>query len=275
LLIVLFTVLIGPALLVLFGTLMRRSSVFVAPFVLSLLAEVGVLIMGLLQLIVPPGGLDEKFRDASNGNVDAVVPGAHSALRWAFSRRVRVNAYFLLGITAEARGDFVDAADAFAHALELMSVGHLAGELRRVASLTAGHHALCVAGTGRPDDARVALAQAEQLLTVDLGPAAREPQQAGAYPFRQGSDPRAVTALAAIATAHANGAYRDALDTITHEAVALDHGLLPRERNLVLALERSATTALGAAGAMRGAEELVGDPNTEDEVWAARYLSGP
>jgi hypothetical protein len=275
--VLLYMFIFGPALITLFAVLMDSSPVFVALFVVSLLANIGVLFVTIIRIFIALATLRGKYQDALNGNTAAVLRSAHGALRWVFRGDIRLAAYYLLGLTAEARGDFADAAEAFACAVKSMPIGNLAVTKRRVGGLAAGHLAFCLAGAGRPQEAHRALAQAQQYLM--LGPGAfdfMEPLNQGFSTLggiEPGRDPRAVVALAGIATAHANGAHRDALDIITREGQALGYGILPRERALVMALERKTRATLDAAGVMRGAAELAPAPGNQDEAWAARYLS--
>jgi hypothetical protein len=273
----LYLFIFGPALIVTFAALLDVSPVFGVFFGLALLANVVMLFVTILPIFVAMARLRNKTPDALMGNTQEVLPAAHSALRWVFRGDIRMSAYYLIGMCAESRGDFADAAEAFQCALKAMPLSNIQSTKKRVCGLSAAHLAFCLAGSGRPVEAHYALTQAQQYLM--MGPGAfdfMEPLNQG---FTQlgsiepGRDPRAMVALAGVATAFANGAHRDALDIITREGQALSYGVLPRERALVMALERKTRALLDGAGAMRGAAELASAPPNGDEAWAARYLS--
>ena len=274
----LYLFIFGPALIITFAAMLDVSAVFGVLLAVAVLANVAVLLLTMIPILIAMSGLRGKYPAAIMGNTQAVLPGAHSALRWVFRGDVRLSAYYLIGLTAEARGDFADAAEAFQCALRAMPMGNLAVTRRRVCGLAASHLAFCLAGARRPEEAHHALVQAQSYLM--MGPGAfdfMEPLNAGFTTLgsvEPGRDPRAMAALAGVTTAFANGAQRDALDIITREGQALSYGVLPRERALVLALERKTRALLDGAGPMRGAAELATSPGNDDEAWAARYLSG-
>ncbi len=275
----LYLFIFGPALVITFAAMLDVSPVFGVLLAVAVLANVGVLLLTMIPILISMGSLRGKYPDAILGNAQAVLPGAHSALRWIFRGDMRLSAYYLIGLVAEARGDFADAAEAFQCALRAMPMGNLAVTRRRVCGLCASHLAFCLSGAGRPQEAAHALMQAQQYLM--LGPGAfdfMEPLNAGFTTLgsvEPGRDPRAMAALAGVTTAYANGAHRDALDIITREGQALSYGVLPRERAVVMALERKTRALLDGAGAMRGAAELAAAPGNNDEAWAERYLSRP
>ncbi len=275
----LYLFIFGPGLVITFAALLKTSPVFGVLLAVALLANVAALFLTIIPILIAMGGLRGKYPDAIMGNTQAVLPRAHSALRWIFRGDIRLSAFYLIGLAAEARGDFADAAEAFQCALRAMPMGNLAVTKRRVCGLAASHLAFCLSGAGRPQEAHYALTQAQQFLM--LGPGAfdfMEPLNAGFTALgsvEPGRDPRAMAALAGVTTAFANGAHRDALDIITREGQALSYGVLPRERALVTSLERKTRALLDGAGALRGAAELAEAPGNNDEAWAARYLSRP
>ena len=275
----LFVFVFGPGAIIACAAMLDVSAVFGALLALFLLLDLAALFLTVIPIFMAMSRLRGKFPDALTGNAEAVLPAAHSALRWVFRGDIRLSAFFLVGLVAEARGDFADAAQAFDCALRAMPMGNLVVTKRRVCGLAASHLAFCLAGAGRPQEAHAALMRAQQYLM--LGPGAfdfMEPLNQGFTTLgsvEPGRDPRAMAALAGVTTAYANGAHRDALDIITREGQALYYGLLPRERALVAALEHRTRASLDAAGAMRGAAELAPSPGSHDEAWAARYLSRP
>jgi hypothetical protein len=275
---VLFLLFLGlPIATVVLGVLSSVSDVFAILAVCTGCLIPILFILVLVPILTSLGKLNGLGREAIAGDADRVLPAAHSALRWVFRGDIRLSAFFHIGLVAEARGDFGEAAEAFKHALASMPMGNVAKTKRRVGGLAASHLAFCLAGCGRPADARNAIVQAQQFLMI--GPGAldfMDSLNAGFTALGEiepGRDPRAVAALAGAATAYANGAFRDALDIVTREQQTWSYGLLPRERALVAMLDRRARAALEAGGAMRtGGGELV--PQNGDEAWATRYLSG-
>jgi hypothetical protein len=277
-LLIILTLFLGlPVATIAFGILSSVSDVFGILAVVTGCLFVPLFFFIIIPIVTSLGKLNGLARDAIAGDADKVLPAAHSALRWVFRGDIRLAAFFLIGLVAEARGDFGDAAEAFRHALASMPMGNVAKTKRRVGGLAASHLALCLAGSGRAADARNAIMQTQHYLTI--GPGALDFMDSLNSGFtalgelEPGRDPRAVAALAGAATAYANGAFKDALDIITREQQTWAYGLLPRERALVAMLDRRARTALEAGGAMRaGGGDLV--PQNGDEAWATRYLSG-
>ena len=267
-----------PLIALAFGLLSMVADVFGLVAVLVLLLDMPVVLLVCIPIFTSLGRLRSLSGAALVGNTDLTLPPAHFALRWVFRGDIRLVAFYTLGLTAESRGDFREAAEAFRCALSSLPMGNVAKARRRVGGLCASHLALCLAALGREHafEARDALMRAQGFLMI--GP--------GAFDFmfdlnasftslselEPGRDPRAVAALAGAATAYVNGAYREALDILGHEQQAIFYGFLPRERALAAALERRARAALDVGGMLRAAGNVDLRADSPDEAWAGHYL---
>jgi hypothetical protein len=88
--VLLYMFIFGPALITLFAVLMDASPVFVALFVVSLLANIAAFFTTIIRIFMALATLRGKYQDALNGNADAVLSSAHGALRWVFRGDIRL-----------------------------------------------------------------------------------------------------------------------------------------------------------------------------------------
>jgi tetratricopeptide (TPR) repeat protein len=210
------------------------------------------------------------------GDVASAVPLCQSALATVFRADVRARALHVLGLTAEANGDFLEAADLFARAEQTIPAMTAEKYKRHARALMLSHRALALTALGRLDEAdfvarrvsAIYATPASTALDIFTDDAAFGSFGVGAAmrDLEPGRDPRALVALASAVVLSARGMPREAVDLLARERYVLQHGLLPREKALIASVELRAGTQLGG-GPMR----LPGAAAPLDP-WAERVL---
>lgn len=216
--------------------------------------------------------LREAAPGAVHGDFERVRAAAHFVLRWVFRSDFQTRALYMLGLCAEARGDLLEASDLFRRALLMLPVGAAPQRRAAASALLRGHQILALTGLGALDPAAALLRQlhadlqrsttqgALDALLDDgdwgLGAVSVNSTLAQLEP---GRPPRALAALAGALLAVRRGHAREALDVLAREQASLSGGTLPRERELLAAIDRSARVALSSGGPMRALDVPAGD----------------
>lgn len=273
---------------VLFGP-MVLAPLFVVAASLVDLAGLGVLfgIVAFLGGVV--AGWVFLLRGASNvktageawlaGDYARAIALSQSALATVFRADIRTKAFHVLGLSAEANGDFAEALDLFDRVLAMMPAFGTATNKARANVLVHSHRALCLVALGRIEEADAAVRHASFVFA--------QPANAGAFDFlvndeafgtlgvnkalaemEPGRDPRALLTLATVVVLSARGMAREALDILERERATVARGLLPREHALFRGAEARARRALAA-----GVHRVADAPEEAVDPWAARVLA--
>lgn len=215
------------------------------------------------------------------GDFVSPIDLCHVPLGRVFRADVRTRALHVLGLVAEANGDFVEAADLFERA-SLMVPSFAQDKWQRHARvLMFSHRAIALVATSRLDEADACVRAASALFP---------PRAPGALDFltndemfgavgvsaamrdlEPGRNARALLTFACVVTLSARGMVREAIDLVERERPILHAGLLPREQALVTRAEMHARGLL-AGGPMRmpGVAPVLVHPDAE--AWADRVL---
>jgi hypothetical protein len=194
-----------------------------------------------------------------------------------FRPDVRIRAFYTLGLLAERRGDFVEAADLFARARDLRPMVLGTEKARRAMVMVLGHLAFCQAAAGRLTAAGQSLTAVHTMLPrmgpgafgflVDdsmwLGPVSTTTM----YDVEPRRDARAMVVLAGALLAFKNGHYRACVDAAGPEVAMLRQNLLPDEGALY---ERVSAEALAR---LSGGEYRGGGPSGSGNAWADAALA--
>jgi hypothetical protein len=225
-----------------------------------------------------------KVRDAGQAWLAGSFAVATEQCRYALSRvfrsDVRTKAFHVLGLCAEANGDFAEALDLFECVQGMVPAFGTATNKKRAHVLVQSHRALCLVALGRIEEADTAvrsasMAFAQPAASSALGGFLLDDEAFGPIgvntalaQMEPGRDPRALLTLATVVLLAARGMAREAIDLVERERATLGRGLLPREQALLRGAEAKARRAL-AGGIHRAAEA----PEETVDPWAARVLA--
>lgn len=204
------------------------------------------------------------------------------ALAKVFRSDVRTKAFHVLGLCAEANGDFEEALDLFDCVQAMVPAFGTASNKKRAQILVQSHRALCLVALGRLDEADGAVRMASSAFAQPatksvLSGFLLDDEAFGAAgvntalaQMEPGRDPRALLTLASLVVLAARGMPREAIDLAERERVTLARGLLPREHALARGAEAKARRML-TAGVHRTADAR--EPEEAADPWAARVLA--
>ncbi len=192
------------------------------------------------------------------GQGRGAIPAAHYVLRSVFRADVRARAFHLLGLVAEAEGDFAAANDCFERALSALPAMAAPVRKRYAEILIASHQALCAAALGNLPLAAQQLDRAGQRLAVgdststwdaltdDAGWGLGDVSMNEVLMKIEGGRPAAgVFALAQAFLAYRSGDAHGCLHLLGANYGQLVHALLPREHGLAALLNHRAQRVLG------------------------------
>lgn len=230
----------------------------VAIGVLGVLGFLGSIALAWVLLFRVAKALDRAARAWLAGEVPGAIAEVQAALPIAFRSDFRTKAYHVLGLCAEARGDFPEALELFR--LSEASLPAMIAPLRRQRALVLSrcHQAIAHAALGDVAGAHaaqhgacLAFAEAQRpaswnVLLDDaawgLGPASINHVVEG---MEAGRDLRALLSLSGMRVALLVGnAHREVLGIAERERACLMAGLMPREMLLALKMEERARLAL-------------------------------
>ncbi len=195
-----------------------------------------------------------------------------------FRPDIRIRAFYTLGLLAERRGDFVEAAELFALARDLRPMVLGTEKARRAMVMVLGHLAFCQAAAGQLSAAGQSLAAVHTMLPrmgaggafaflVDdsmwLGPVSTTT----IYDVEPRRDARAMVVLAGALLAFKNGHYRACVDAAGPEVAMLRQNLLPDEGALY---ERVTAESLAR---LSGGEYRGGGPSGTGNEWGDKALA--
>lgn len=213
------------------------------------------------------------------GNTRDALPLCHRTLGRVFRADLRMRALYILGLCAEANGDFAEAADLFATSYESIPAMAAPKWKRHGQCMMLSHRAIALVALGRLDEADMLVRSASELfptltthgvmdvLTDDAGFGAAGVSTA-LRELEPGRDPRALLTFASVVVLSVRGMVREALELAAREQYSLAAGLLPREKALLAAVDaRSRGLLMG--GPMRAPGALA-----SHDPWAERVLGG-
>jgi tetratricopeptide (TPR) repeat protein len=217
------------------------------------------------------------------GDTRSAVALCHKPLARVFRADVRTRALHVLGLCAEANGDFAEAEDLFAGAVEMIPAMVASKWKRHARVLMLSRRAIALVALGRVDEADALARQASAIFPpappggldfiTDDASFGAVGVAAALRDLEPGRDPRAVLTLACATVLTRRGAAKEALELIDRERWLLDRGLSPRERALIARVERHARGRL-EGGPLRAAA-MVPAPAPHDpasEAWVDRVL---
>jgi len=277
---------VGTPLLLILAGVAAALDVPVLALVLSLLAGgvfFGTVVMMWVFLMRGGAALEQAGKAWLVGDHAAAIPLCHRPLATVFRADMRTKAFHVLGLCAEANGDFAEAADLFARAHAAIPAMAAPSRKRHVTVLALSHRAIALVATGRLDEADVAVREASALyprlhergfvdaLTDDGGMGLGSVAMAKALSeVEPGRDPRGMLALASALVLAARGRSREAFELLDRERAWMTQTLLPRERALAARIGDRAHEAVVGGGPMRGAAMVTVDPNHVG--WVDRVL---
>lgn len=264
------------------------ASVLDAPAIL-LLCVVGVLafIAGTIAAWVFLLAGSKDMNSASQmwlaGDNTSPLPLCQRALARVFRGDVRMRAFYMLGLCAEANGDFAEAQDLFRRAYQAIPAMAASKWKRRGQCLMLSHSAIALVAMGRFDEADAAARSASALfLPLPGGPNVLEALaddaafgavgvSAALRDLEPGRDPRVLLTLSSAVVLAGRGMAREALELVDRERYSLNAGLFPRERALLENIE-GRSRGLLAGGPMRSPGHASSAMSTAFADWAARVL---
>ncbi len=192
------------------------------------------------------------------GQGNAAIPAAHYVLRNVFRADIRARALHLLGLVAEAEGDFAAACDCFERALSALPAMAAPVRKRYAEILIASHQALCLSALGNLPLAAQQLDRAGQRLAIgdatstwdaltdDAGWGLGDVSMNEVLMKIEGGRPAAgVFALAQALFAFRSGDAQRCLHGLGASYGQLVHALLPREHGLAALLNHRAQRIVG------------------------------
>lgn len=217
------------------------------------------------------------------GDYATAIAAAQAPLRLAFRADVRTKALHVLGLCAEARSDFEEAADLFARSYAMVPAMAPAPRRRHVHVLALSHQAIALVAMGRLDEAdhavRTASAMYPRMNDRTFFDAINEDSAFGSVGMAStlasvepGRDPRGLLGLSSALVLAARGWPREAFELLQREEGWLQRTLLPRERALVARVEELAHGAMTAGGPMRSASPPSAALSGPDAAWVDRVL---
>jgi hypothetical protein len=286
-----------PAILVTFGGLLGGPFLFVAGGIASetfvnrahrddvlggsMLAALSVFFATGILLVVWIVSSSRRLREAEPlalaGDL-AAGDLARFPLPRVFRPDVRIRAFYTLGLLAERRGDFPEAADLFARARDLRPMVLGTPQARRAMVMVLGHLSFCQAAAGQLAASGQTLAAVHTMLPrmgpggafaflVDdsmwLGPVSTTTM----YDVEPRRDARAMVVLAGALLAYKNGHYRACVDAAGPEVAMLRQNLLPDEGALY---ERVTAESLAR---LSGGEYRGGGPSGTGNAWGDKALA--
>jgi hypothetical protein len=244
-----------------------------------LLLILGV-VLGWVFLLKGGSGVKTAGEAWLAGDPARAIPLCQSALATVFRSDVRTKAFHILGLCAEANGDFHEALDLFDRVIGMVPAFGTATNKKRAQILVQSHRALCLVALGRIDDADAAVRVASMAFAAPTPQSALSSLllddeafgtagvNAALAQMEPGRDPRALLTLATVVLLAARGMAKEAIDIVARERMTVGRGLLPREIALLRSAETRARRAL-AGGVHRVAEA----PEEAVDPWAARVLA--
>jgi len=217
------------------------------------------------------------------GDNNSPLPLCHRSLARVFRGDIRMRAFYMLGLCAEANGDFAEAQDLFRCAYEAIPAMAASKWKRRGQCLMLSHSAIALVAMGRFDEADAAARSASALfLPLPGGPNLLEALtddaafgavgiSAALRDLEPGRDPRVLVALSSAVVLAGRGMAREALELVDRERYSLNAGLFPRERALLENIE-ARSRGLLAGGPMRSPGQASSAMSTAFAGWAARVL---
>lgn len=239
-------------------------------FVVFVLAIVPLLVVIRVHL----GNMRRASGALWAGDTRSCTHACHGVLQWVFRADLRTKAFHLLGLIAEADGQFAAAADLFDRAHRSIPALSAPSWKHRAEAIILAHLAIALVAIGAVDRADGVVQRASRAFALGAGPtdplsALIDEPMVGGHSFVEVEgprDPRALVTLASALVLAARGRGREAIDLLDRERASLRRGLPPRERGLAAAIERDAR-ALLEPGIMRQPGQLDAEP------WAAQVLA--
>jgi hypothetical protein len=285
----------GPVVLCIAGGILESfaAGMFALALVLSVFVFFGGIVMMWVFLLTGSKDADNAANLWFAGNLPAAIALAHRPLRRVFRADVRMKCLHVLGLCAEASGDFAEAEELFGMAFQAVPAMAAPTRKRHAHVLQLSHRAIALVALGRLPEADMLVRQASAMY-----PQMNRPGMMDAFTddanwgmgavalntalttMEPGRDPRAMLALTSIVLLSATQRPREALDILDRERGSLVNGLLPRERELVAIAEGRARAMLGPGGPMRVADprgardaQYQGAAMVQgDAAWARRIL---
>jgi hypothetical protein len=218
------------------------------------------------------------------GDYASAIAACHGPLLTVFRADVRTKALHVLGLCAEANGDFAEAEDLFRVAYHAVPAAAAPTRKRHARVLMLSHRAIALVALGRIAEADAAVREASAMypqmnrpgvldaFTDDaswgMGPIALNTALVTLEP---GRDPRAMLTLATVVLLAASQRPRDAIDVLERERMLVSRGLLPREQELLALADARSRALLAGGGPMRAAALATADA-THPAAWARRVL---
>ena len=262
------------------GGLLAIDAIVAASVVLAFALFVGAVVAQWVFLLGGSAGVARAYQALISGDTTTAIALCQRPLGRVFRADVRTRALHVLGLAAEAHGDFAEAADLFDRASRMIPALAAGKYQRHARVLMLSHRAIALVAIRRLDEADVVVRQASQLFPPRAPGALDALTDDAAFgalgvttalrDLEQGRDPRSLLTLASVVVLAARGMGREAKELVDRERYFLDAGLLPRERALVRRVEARALGVLGG-GPMRAAGiALHVDPASDG--WADRVL---
>jgi len=251
--------------------------------VCGLLASVAILVLGVAAAWVIIFRVHKRLKLAvdawSAGDPGTARTEAQGALRIAFRADFRTKGLHVLGLAAEAEGDFEAAEVLFARARKELPVAAAPIRKKRATALIGSHRALALLVLGRGPEAVASLEEASASFAgkSGFGDALLDDAKWGLGALsingvlegiEKGRDALRFGLLVRALILRAQNDARGALELLDQQGAHIREGLLPREQVLLDALVRDLRSRLDAA--FRGQAT----PPTESahEAWAAQVL---
>ncbi|AKU95169.1 hypothetical protein AKJ09_01833 [Labilithrix luteola] len=261
------------------GAALELDALTALSLLLGFFAFLGSTVLAWVFLLKGSNDLKAASELWLRGNTSDALPLCHRTLGRVFRADLRMRAFYILGLCAEANGDFAEAADLFSIAYESVPAMAAPKWKRHGQCMILSHRAVALVALGRLDEADMIVRSASSLfppvatngivdvLTDDAGFGAVGVSTA-LRDLEPGRDPRALLTFASVVVLSVRGMVREALELAAREQYALAAGLLPREKALLAAVDaRSRGLLMG--GPMRSPGAAVAY-----DAWAERVLDG-
>jgi hypothetical protein len=264
------------------GGALNSGAIVALSVLLAIVLFFGAVIMQWVFLLGGASSVARASQAALAGDTQTPIDLCHKPLARVFRADVRTRALHVLGLCAEANGDFAEAADLFDRASKMIPALAAGKWQRHARVIMLSHRAVALVATQRLDEADMVVRTASQLfpprapgafdaLTDDAAFGAVG-VAAALRDIEPGRDPRALLTLACAAVLAARGVGREAVELVERERYFLNAGLLPRERALVARIEARARGLL-AGGPMRSPGVAPAQPvDPIGDAWAERIL---
>lgn len=259
------------------GTALDLPAITALAIALGFFAFLGATILAWVFLLKGSNDLRAASELWLRGNTRDALPLCHRTLGRVFRADLRMRAFYILGLCAEANGDFAEAADLFSTAYESVPAMAAPKWKRHGQCMMLSHRAIALVALGRLDEADMLVRSASALfptlathgfmdaLTDDTGFGAAG-VGAALRELEPGRDPRALLTFASVVVLSVRGMVREALELAGREQYSLAAGLLPREKALLAAVDARSRGLL-----MGGPMRAPGAPVSHDP-WAERVL---